>query len=162
MDCCQDKTSPYDVRPDEADLFSAAIALGERLLEHQLATSQRSAITEMLTFLRNLPAPPPAGLNGEFGFEFRSEYDEDAGGHSGAWMISVCRGLFEIFSSGYESLTRFSWELCPGKPNRNDLTHARAWIEQVTNPYTLLPVEHHFIVEAETWVVSAESEGTQH
>ncbi|MFC4861224.1 hypothetical protein ACS8MQ_08800 [Pseudomonas sp. MAHUQ-62] len=165
MDYCQDKTSQYDIRPAETDLMHAAIALAERLLEYQLTASQRSAITEMLAFLRNLPAPPPAGLNGEFGFEFRLDSEQDDGGHAGAWMICVCRGLFEVFGSGYEPLTGFSWELCPGKPNRNDLTHAHKWIEQVTDPYGLLPKGHQLIIAAETWTVSAESaccENTQH
>lgn len=154
-DCCQDKTSPYDIRPAETGLFRAAIELAERLLEHDVTDLQRGAITEMLAFLRNLPAPPPAGLNGEFGFELQSESDVSDGGHAGAWVVCVCRGLLEVFSSGYEPLTDFSWELCPGKPNQNDLSHAHEWIKQVADPYSLLPEGHRLVVEAETWAVSA-------
>lgn len=155
MDYCQDKTSPYDIRPDETAMLRAAIGLAERLLEHELADPQRRAITEMLTFLRNLPAPPPAGLNGEFGFEFQPDSGESDGGHAGAWVVSVSRGLFEVFSSGYEPLTGFSWVLCPGKPNQNDLTHANEWIEQVADPYGVLPERHHLVVEAVTQMVIA-------
>lgn len=154
-DYCQDKTSLYDIRPAEAGLFRAAIELAERLLEHDVIDLQHSAITEMLAFLRNLPAPPPAGLNGEFGFEFKPDSGDSDGGHAGAWVVCVYGGLFEVFSSGDEPPMGFSWELCPGKLNKNDLSYAHDWIEQVADPYGVLPEGHHLAVEAVTWTVSA-------
>ncbi len=117
-DCCQDKASPYDISLAEADLFRAAIGLAEQLLEQDVNDLQREAITAMLAFLRNLPAPPPAGFNGEFGFEFQQKSAESDGSQAGAWVVCVYRGLFELFSSGCEPLLAFSWELCPGKPIR--------------------------------------------
>ncbi|MDT4825828.1 hypothetical protein FQZ97_591210 [compost metagenome] len=152
--CCQDKISPYDIRPSEAGLIGAAIGLAEWLLKHEIGGSQRFAISEMLAFLRNLPEPPPVGLNGEFGFEFQPIPEEPGGEHAGVWVVSVCRGMFEIISSGCEPLAEFSWELCPGQLNRNDLSHAGEWVEQVAEPYRGLPEGHRLVVEAATWAVT--------
>ena len=149
-DCCQDKISPYDIRPDEEKLIRAAIGLGEWLASQAEATEpQKAAIAQMLAFLRNLPAPPPPGLHGEFGFEFAHP-----NGHSGAWSVSVGRAMFEIFCCGRDDLPEFSWLLCPGAVNHNDLSCADHWIAQVSDPHALAIPDHPFVIEASTWSVS--------
>ena len=139
------------MRPEDAPLIHAAIQLGEWLyVQPGTDQLQQTAIAAMLTFLRNLPNPPPAGLHGEFGFEYQSN---DESGHSGCWTVCVCRALFEICSCGLDHITGFSWELCSGHKNMNDLTYAEKWISQVANPYKHLPPEHTFVIEASTWSV---------
>jgi hypothetical protein len=152
---CLNCTADYDLRPEEARLFEAAIGLADLLAALDLTDSQHHAIAEMRAFLTHLPAPPPDGFNGEFGFEFQSENDELEGGYSGAWGVSVCRGLLEIFSDGFEGRGGFSWELCPGQRNQRDLTHVGEWIEQVSAPLSILPMGQVLVVEASTWKVSA-------
>lgn len=153
-DCCQDKASPYDIRPEEEKLIQAAIGLGEWLAAQPESTApQRAAIVQMLAFLRNLPAPPPAGLHGEFGFEFvHNNLDI---GHGGAWSVSVCRAMFEIFCCARDDLPEFSWVLCPGAVNKNDLITVEAWIAQVSNPRKLAIPEHSMAIEASTWAVAS-------
>lgn len=152
-DCCQDKASPYDIREEEHELIRAAIQLGEWLAAQAEATvTQQVAIAKILEFLRNLPAPPPPGLHGEFGFRY--DYAGENVGHCGSWMVSVCRTTFEIFSNGREELPEFEWLLCPGATNHNNLSAAPAWIAQVSNPRALAIPNRIMVVEASTWSVS--------
>ncbi|MCX8038794.1 MAG: hypothetical protein N3D11_17435 [Candidatus Sumerlaeia bacterium] len=154
IDCCEDKTSPYEIRPEDAGLINAAIALGEQLYDFPEATlQQREAISQMLTFLRRLPAPPPPELHGEFGFELQPDNDSCDGGHFGCWSVSVCRAMFEIFSCGQDDFDEFSWNLCPGHPNRNELSKADTWIKQTSNPRALMLPGQRLVIEASTWSV---------
>jgi hypothetical protein len=149
-DCCQDKISPYDMRPEEDKLIRAAIDLGKWLESQVEATeSQKAAIAKMLTFLRNLPEPPPIDLHGEFGFEIAHPDD-----YYSSWSVSVCRAMFEICCCSQNDLPEFSWVLCPGAINNNDLTIADEWIAQVSKPHLLLTPNSYFVIEASTWSVS--------
>lgn len=149
-DCCQDKSSPYDIRQEEGKLIRAAISLGEWLASQDEATEpQRVAIAKMLAFLRNLPDPPPLDLHGEFGFEF-----VHPNGDSCTWTVCVCRTMFEIFCCGRDDLPQLRWLLYPGEVNRNDLSKADAWISQVSDPHALAIPNHSFVIEASTWTVS--------
>jgi len=151
-DYCKDKTSPYDLRPEDAELFQTAIDFGERLSRHSLATIEnRQAIAKMLEFLRNLPNPPPPKLHGEFGFMIVP--DEGDGGHAGSWTVSVCRALLEIFCCGRDDLPEYSWELCPGRENLNIYTNAKEWIKQIGDPDSLITPGHHLKIEASTWSI---------
>lgn len=153
-DCCEHKTSPYDIRPDDSVLIDAAIRLGEWLYSYQQTTQQqREAISLMLAFLRNLPAPPLAGLHGEFGFQFESEDETIDEGHYGSWKVCVCRSMFEMFGCGRDDLPELSWLLCPGHSNRNDMSHAAAWATQVANPMSLVQPGQRLVVEASTWSI---------
>lgn len=146
-DCCEDKTSPYDIRPEDA-----AIGLAERLsLFEESTLEQKIAISQILAFLRNLPAPPVAGLHGEFGFRIELEGEAVDAGHLGSWCVSVCRAMFEIFSCGREGLPMLSWLLCPGHKNANTIVHADEWAAQVENPKALLMPGQRLVVEALTW-----------
>jgi len=81
-DCCQDKTSPYEIRPEESALFDAAIVFGDWLADFPLANREEiAAIREMQTFLRNLPSAPPPNFNAEYGFRIETS-NEEAGGIS--------------------------------------------------------------------------------
>ncbi len=147
-DCCQDKTSPYDIRPEDKPLIDAAINLGE-WLSNQAITSdeEKSAIQKMLTFLNNLPSPPPEGLNAEFGFFFES-INPNAVSHGGTWSVSVCRGMFEMYSVPVDEDDEFSWLLCPGIENQNSLYNSDTWIRQISNPNALAVDKHKLTLEA--------------
>ena len=154
VDCCQDKISPYDIRPQETALIGAAIGLGEWLANLPEATeSERAAIAQMLVFLRELPSPPPPGFNAEFGFRYDPK-DQDRG-HNGSWTVSVCRAAFEIFCCGRSELPEFEWFLCPGAVNQNDLSAAGEWIAQVSSPRALAIPDHSMVIEASTWAVTS-------
>ena len=151
-DCCKDKTSPYDLRPDEKELIEAAIGLADWLAARpDVNREQLNAIAEMRNFLRNLPAPPAPGLNGEIGYRFELTDNVPERGHFGSWCVSVCRAMFEIFHVGADDTDEFEWLLCPGETNRNSLSKAREWIEQVADPMRLLPPGQKLVIEASTW-----------
>lgn len=151
-DCYEDKTSPYDIRLEDAGLIRAALDLGERLCAFPETTQkQKEAITTMLAFLRNLPAPQPGGFSGEFGFRFEAKDESLDCGHFGSWCVGVYRGQFEIFSCGRDERTELAWELSPGQENLNDMTTAATWAAQVANPRALLLPDQRLVVEASTW-----------
>lgn len=153
-DICNDKTSLYDIRLEDGSLINAAICLGEWLAMQAEATeAQRSAIAKIIVFLRNLPNPPPPDLHGEFGFEFQPNAKSKCTNNSGFWTVSVCRGMLEIFSCGRDNSTEFSWLLCPGTRNTNELSNASDWINQVSDPFKLMPPDHKLVIEASTWNV---------
>lgn len=142
----QDETSSYDIRAEESPLIEAALGLGDWLADQAETTDeQRAAIEEMQLFLRNLPAPPPDGFRGEFGFRFDSIPDV---GHAGCWMVSVCRGMLEIFGHSRDGLPEFEWLLLPGESNRNDLATAQGWIAQLRKPQLLAIPLHRMAIEA--------------
>jgi len=154
-DVCQDKILPYDVRETEYALIEAAIGLANWLTARpEVTEKQLEAVNLMRLFLQNLPAPPPLDLNEDFGFEIQPDDPEWDGGHLGSWAVSVCRAMFEIFCVGRDDLSEFSWELCPGRLNRNDLSNAIAWIEQVAAPEKLLLPGQRIVIEASTWSVN--------
>jgi hypothetical protein len=142
----QDGTSSYDIRAEESPLIEAALGLGDWLADQAETTDeQRAAIEEMQMFLRNLPAPPPAGFHGEFGFRFDSIPDV---GHAGCWIVSVYNGMLEVFGHSRDGLPEFEWLLRPGETNQNDLTTAPDWIAQVRNPRLLAIPGHQMAIEA--------------
>lgn len=150
-DCCKDKTSPYDIRPEEKKLIEAAIGLADWLAARSEVTGEQlNAIFEMRSFLKNLPSSPPPGFNAEIGFSFESDDDPDQG-EFGCWGVSVCRAGFEIFFFNKDDADEFEWILCPGETNRNSLKYAQAWIDQVADPVRQLPQGHRFVIEASTW-----------
>lgn len=154
-DTCQNKNSPYEIRDDEQALIEAAIGLANWLADcPEVTVQQLEAISRMRTFLENLPVPPPSDLHGEFGFEFQPDDDLWDGGHLGCWSVSVCRAMFEIFCVGRDDLPEFTWELCPGSQNRNDLSNAIAWINQVSNPKNLKLQGQHLVIQASTWSIA--------
>lgn len=151
VDFRKEKTSLYDIRAEDSQLIEAALSLADWLATQAETTgSQLAAIEKMRLFLRNLPAPPPSGFNGEFGFRF--DHNNPDIGHAGCWMVSVCRGMFEIFSTGRDDLPEFEWLLRPGESNRNDLAAAQDWIAQVRNPHVLAIPLHQMVIEATTWL----------
>ena len=152
-DSGQGSASRYDIRPEDEKLIQAAIEFGEWLLRQSEATeSQRAAITAMLNFLRNLPLAPPPDFNGEFGFRFEPSYLDQ--GHIGSWMVSVCRGIFEIFGFGVQNNSELEWILWPGMQNQNSLVAGQDWVEQVRHARELLPPRHKFVIDASTWSVA--------
>lgn len=156
QDCCKDKISLYDIRPEDGPLINAAIGLGEWLAKQpEAAESQRFAIFKVLAFLRNLPNPPPPGLHGEFGFEFYFDDESEDGNDFASWSVGVCRGMFEIFSCGLNNLPEFSWVLCPGDENSNDLKRSVYWIRQVLDPRALVPLDRQLLIEGATWDVAS-------
>jgi len=153
-DCCQDKTSPYEIRPEDHDLFAAAIAFGDWLAEVPSASSSEiAAIREMQSFLRSLPSAPPPDFNAEFGFRIESNNENDDQGHFGSWSVSVCRAMLEIGCCGHDTEPEFSWLLCPGWKNDNNLQFAQDWIKQVANPLALIGKNQLLVVEASRWSV---------
>lgn len=159
-DCCQDKTSPYDIRDADNNLIRACISFGDALLSHTSITqTEIEAIRKMLQFLRRLPEPPPYGLHGEFGFRIEPDVDDWEGGHLSCWSVSVCRAMFEIFScQDDEEADELSWLLCPGQQNFNDLTNAPSWIAEVSKMEENLKPGQRLVVEASTWSISEEKE----
>lgn len=113
------------------------------------------AIEQILVFLRCLPAAPPDGLHGEFGFRFEHEDEAIDQGPYGSWCVSVCRAMFEIFGCGREGLPEFSWLLCPGRQNQNSMAHAAAWVAQVSDPKALKLAGQRLVIDASTWAVKA-------
>lgn len=153
-DFCQDKVSPYNLKPEEAALFKAAIGLADWLVARPDATpAQLDAIGRIRQFLQDLPKPPPLDLHGEFGFEILPDDDTWDGGHLGAWEVSVCRAMFEIYYAGNDEGPEFSWILCPGCQNHNDMTYAPDWIQRVSDPMKLLQPGQRLILQASTWNV---------
>ena len=153
-DFCQNKTSPYDIRNEDKPLIKAAIGFADWLAARpDVTAAQIKAINEMRLFLQRLPAPPPPHLHGEFGFESHADDASLDHGHLGCWTVSVCRAMLEIFYIINEESDGFSWELCPGHVNRNDLANANDWIEQVSSPEKLLPAGQHIVIQASTWSV---------
>lgn len=147
----QDETPPYDIGAEESPLFEAALGLGDWLAAQAETTDeQRAAIEEMQLFLRNLPAPPPGGFRGEFGFRFDSIPDA---GHAGSWMVSVYAGMLEVFGHSRDGLPEFGWLLRPGETNHNDLATAPDWIAQVRNPRLLAIPGHRMAIEATAGVL---------
>jgi len=154
---CKDKTSPYDIRPEDGPLISAAIKLGELLQTYEEATQeQKDAIAAILTFLRNLPAQAPVGLHGDFGFDFVADDETWDHGIHGSWFVSLYRGGFEIGCVPLEGLPEFAWELCPGWKNLNRMDTAGEWITQVLDPRSLLLPGKRFRIQAKTISVSDE------
>ena len=146
IDFREEKTVRYDIRAEEWQLFAAALGLGDWLAAQSETTGdQLAAIREMQLFLRNLPAPPPAGFSGEFGFRFDSIPDV---GHAGTWMVSVIHGMLEIFGHSRDGQPEFEWLLRPGDSNQNDLTTAQDWIARVRNPRLLDIPLHQMAIEA--------------
>lgn len=153
VDFRQENTLSYDIRAEESQLFDAAFGLADWLAAQAETTGpQLAAIDKMRLFLRNLPAPPPAGFNGEFGFRF--DHNNPDIGHAGCWMVSVCRGMLEIFCTGRDDLPEFEWLLRPGESNRNDLAAAQDWIAQVRNPRLLAIPLHHLALEASVYAAA--------
>jgi len=139
----------YDIRPEDHPLIDTAVQFGEWLgCQPEVTEEQQRAIAQMLAFLRNLPAPEPAGLVGEFGFEFRLNDPAWAGAHCGSWCVSVCRGMFEIFSCGHPELEDFFWETQLGWPNSSDLAGLERWIAQVKKPRSLALPHCSFVIQA--------------
>lgn len=151
-DCCQDKTSPYDIRPEENDLFEAAIVLGDWLADFPSAKREEIvAIREMQAFLRSLPSAPPPNFNAEYGFRIETSNDEI--GHFGSWSVSICRAMLEVCCCAHETEPEFEWVLCPGWKNDNDLRFAKDWIRQVSDPLKLIGKDQVIVIQASKWSV---------
>jgi hypothetical protein len=151
-DCCHDKTSPYEIRPEEIDLFAAAILFGDWLAELPSATyDEIAAIREMQTFLRSLPSAPPPDFNAHYGFRIETSNEEM--GHFGWWSVSVCRAMLEVTCSGHENEPQFAWLLCPGWKNNNDLRFAKDWMRQVSDPLKLIGNDQSIVIQASKWSV---------
>jgi hypothetical protein len=153
-DCCQDKTSPYQIREEEWKLFEAAIRFGDWLAEFPAITGDEiKAIRDMQNFLQNLPSAPPPGLHGEFGFRVESISGGPDLGHFGCWSVSVCRAMLEVYFCSDDNIPEFEWLLCPGCENTNDLRDVDKWIDQISAPFSLLGEDQQLVVEASTWQV---------
>ena len=162
-DICEDKTSPYDIRPSDAKLIGAAKSLGHKLASISGCTEeQRNAITAMLTFLENLPAPPPPQFNAEFGFQVECESVTPETPLCRGWNVSVCRSCFEIgsfYSDAFcnddfeEFEFEFEWMVCPGKPNLNGDFNLVPWINQVFDPESLVSDGYRLLIDASVWKV---------
>jgi hypothetical protein len=149
-DICEDKLSPYDIREEEYALIESAKALGSWLQSQSETTrEQLRAIEQMLEFLQALPAQSRTGFAGEFGFSYLMQ--DEFGAHCGSWAVSVCRGMFEIFSTGREESEEFSWLLCPGRTNTNELLNAELWTQQVQQPRALVIAGTKFTIGASVW-----------
>ena len=107
----------------------------------------------MREFLLDLPKPPPLDLHGEFGFEIVSDDERGDESHFGAWEVGVCRSMFEIYNARNDSGPEFTWLLCPGCENFNDLTYAQVWIQAVSDPLKLLKPGQRLVLQASTWKV---------
>jgi len=154
QDICRDKSSSYDIRPEDEVLFQAAKDLGAWLSrQHEATEENRTAVARIRELLNNLPSVPLRDLHGDFGFLIMPNSEEHGWGHSGSWSVGVCRGMLEIYSCGREDLAEFAWELCPGWNNCNDLSNASEWIKQVSSPRALLIPNHHIEIDASTWDV---------
>ena len=151
-DCCQDKTSPYEIRPQEKDLFAAAIVFGDWLAEFPTASHHEiAAIMEMQTFLRNLPAAPPPDFNAEYGFQIETSNEEM--GHFGSWSVSICRAMLEVICCGHETEPEFAWLLCPSWKNNNDLRFAKDWMRQVSDPLKVIGNDQSIVIQVSKWSI---------
>jgi hypothetical protein len=149
-DICEDNLSAYDIREEERSLIEAAKALGHWLKRQTETTREQSrAIEQMLEFLQALPAQSRAGFAGEFGFTYVVQ--DEFGAHRGSWAVSVCRGMFEIFSTGREESEEFCWLLCPGRRNTNELFNVNLWTQQVQQPRALAIAGTKFTIDASVW-----------
>lgn len=119
----------------------------------EASAEQIQALLEMKNFLINLPKPPTDTLNGEFGFEIVPDDKNWNGDHLGSWAASIGRAMFEIFSVGDDEFEEFTWELCPGMENHNNLSHAELWISQVSNPEALLAPGQKLVIDTSLWQV---------
>ncbi len=154
-DCCQDKTSPYDIREEESDLIRACIDLGDWLLRRpEITLSEAQSVREVQKFLEDLPSPPKHGLHGEYGFKIEPDVADWDEGHLGCWAVSVCRAMFEIYSCHNDTEEGdLEWLLCPGHKNHNYLLNAKVWISEVAFPEELLDSGQRLVIEASAWSV---------
>ena len=152
-DCCQDKTSLYEIRPEEKEIFAAAIVFGDWLAEFPSASHDEiAAIRKMQTFLRNLPSAPPPNFNADYGFRIETSNEEM--GHFGWWSVSGCRAMLEITCCGHEIESEFAWVLCPGWKNNNDLRFAKDGMRQASDPLKLIGHEQSIVIQASKWSVA--------
>ena len=152
-DVSDNKVSPYDLREIDFPLLDAALELGDWLLRQSETTAEQShAITLMVDFLQCLPTQPRVGFAGEFGFSYVME--DEFGAHCGSWAVSVCGGMFEMFSTGRDESEEFSWLLCPGRPNTNELHNATLWISQLKHPRSYPVAGSKFTIDASIWETS--------
>lgn len=137
---CQHPFESYDIRQSDLPLITAAINLGELLqVQPDFPRSSLAELKLLVEVLRNLPNPPSPDLCGDFGFELIS-IAEPNHGHHGAWGVSFCRSLFEIYSakSAEDDPEEFSWLLCPGTENLNSLSNSSLWMAEIATPRALI------------------------
>jgi len=160
---CKDKTSQYDIRPDDLPLIKASIQLGKWIAARpEITPDELCAVNQVLDILNNLPNPPPVDFDG--GFEFQIlPLDElwDGGNYLGLWSVDIDHSFIEISSCFPDDQNEFGWSLCPGESNRNNPSYAEDWIKEVSDPEKLLLPDLGIFILAETWLPSNKNNNTE-
>jgi hypothetical protein len=144
----------FRIAPEEQGLITAALALGDWLVQQREAgRKERRIIGEVQQALRALPAVPK--VRAEYGFQLRSLNGK--GLLYRAWRVSLSAAGLEIYSvyspdQKIELIEKMSHELNfwikPGETSGHDGHYRDQWIAEVSNPSQLRPGAIEFGVYA--------------